>query len=124
MPRGETGKKNLKPTKKGEVRNIYGQKGKPENREEIRRKKMEKKIIKDAVMKELGSIVPGTDLTVLEHLVKRTIQNAAGGNDRLFNKLVDMIDGPITQKLEQHNTGNGLGVIILPDKDVQIEENE
>lgn len=124
MPRGETGKKNLKPTKKGEVRNIYGQKGKPENREEIQRKKMEKKIIKDAVMKELGSIVPGSDLTVLEHLVKRTIQNAAGGNDRLFNKLVDMIDGPITQKLEQHNTGNGLGVIILPDKDVQIEENE
>lgn len=113
----------LIPIKPGEVKNTWGRAGNPETRDERAKKKMEKKIIKEAVMKELYSMVPGSDLTVLEHLVKRTIQNAANGNDRLFNKLVDMIDGPIVQKLEQHNTGDGLGIIILPNKNVDNEEN-
>lgn len=114
----------LKPVKPGEVRNIYGAAGNPETREERAKKKMEKKIIKEAVMKELYSMVPGSDLTVLEHLVKRTIQNAAAGNDRLFNKLVDMIDGPITQHIDNNITTNQPNVMLyIPALDTEEEES-
>jgi len=114
---------NLNPVQKGEIRNKWGAYGKPENREAIKKKRMEEKIIKEAVLKELGRVVEESGMTVLDILVRKTIQNAANGNDRLFSKLVDMIDGPIAQKLEQHNTGDGLGIIILPNKNVDNEEN-
>lgn len=112
---------NLNPIVPGEIRNKWGRAGRPEHREELKRKKMEEKLIKDAVEKELKRYIEDAGMTVLEMLVRKTIQNAANGNDRLFSKLVDMIDGPIVQKSENKIDNNqSLGVIILPKK--QIEE--
>lgn len=122
MPRGNT--HNLIPAKKGELRNPYGRGGKPENREELKKKKMEEKIIKKAVMKELSRILDKeTGLTVLDRLVTNVIEQAGRGNDRLFTKLVDIIDGPIAQKNEIE-TNQPLGVLILPPKDYSTMENE
>lgn len=108
--------------KPGEVKNPWGATGRFENKSEKIKKKMERKLIQEAVIRELGRIVEGTNLTVLDMLVRKTIQNAANGNDKLFCKLVDMVDGPIVQKSENKIDSNqSLGVIILPEK--QIEED-
>jgi len=114
---------NLNPVQKGEIRNKWGAYGKPENREAIKKKRMEKKIIKEAVLKELGRVVEESGMTVLDILVRKTIQNAANGNDRLFSKLVDMIDGPIATKTNMEIESNQpLGVVILPEKEYKQEE--
>lgn len=109
---------NLIPAKKGEIRNPWGAYGKPENKENIKKKRKEEKIIREAVIKELDRFVEESGMTVLDLLVKKTIQNAASGNDRLFSKLVDMVDGPTVHKTEIESN-QPLGVVILPEKDVE-----
>ncbi len=115
--------KDLIPVKPGECRNRYGRAGLPENREKIAERHMKKKIITEAIMKELGKVIDKeTNKTVLDVMVQNVIRNASS-NDRLFAMILDRVDGPVRKESELEVTGNNLGVIIVPNL-AEEEDND
>ena len=106
---------NLKPSAPGEIRNPYGPAGKPENREMLKERRMKKKIITDAIYKELGKVIDDEGTTVLDKLVQKAVEQA-GNNEKYFSTLLDRVEGPVKTDMNI-SSDTGLGVVILPSKE-------
>lgn len=105
---------DLIPAQPGEVKNPYGRAGKPELREMREEKRLKEKIITAAIKKELNRKLEDGS-TVLEKLVKNAVRQAET-NDRYFDKLLDRVDGPVKQVVE--NIGEQQSITIyIPEKE-------
>lgn len=105
-------RKNLQMIKPGEIKNPEGRAGRDGEK---------KKTIKDLLMKKLEEVDVETGLTNAEIIVNQIINQARRGDDTFINMALDRTIGKPAQYIEQHNTGDSLGVIIMPNKNTAAE---
>jgi hypothetical protein len=76
-------------------------------------------VIKNALM-EQSKTTP--DKTNADIIVETIIRECKKGNAVLIKEVLNRIDGAVKIESDVNVTGNNLGVIIIPNKDVEIED--
>lgn len=102
---------NLIPPKPGEIRNPWGKRGKDGLQGNPTSKSL-KKLLEE----KLDEIDPVTGKSQAELIIDRLIIQAKRGEGRFIELAFDRTLGKAPQYIEQNITGDGLGVIIIPNK--------
>lgn len=109
-------KEHLIPAKKGEIKNPYGRAGKDGLGGKT------SKSLKELLKQKINEIDEETGKSFAELIIEQGIRQAKRGDLKFIELVWDRLEGKPQQYIDQNITGNGLGVIVLPDKDVEIEE--
>lgn len=110
---------NPNPSKKiqpGQVLNPYGRSGKDGLGGKT------SKSLKKLLEENLDIIDETTGKSQAELIMIKVIEKAKSGDLKAIDIILDRSLGKPQQYIEQHNTGDGLGVLILPTKDDVKEE--
>lgn len=111
-------KEHLKPIKPGEVRNPYGRKG----RDGLGGRTS--KSLKELLERKLDEIDEETGKSQAEIIIEQMVRQAKRGDSKFIEMAFDRTLGKAPQYIENNVTGCGLGVVILPNKEEIVEENE
>lgn len=101
--------------KPGEVRNPYGRAGKSGMGGKTA------KTLKDLLESKLNEIDEETGKSAAEIIIEQLIRQAKRGDGKFIELAFDRTLGKAPQYIENNVTGNGLGVVILPNKE-EIQE--
>lgn len=107
---------NLIPAKKGEIRNPWGRHGKDGLGGRT------SKSLKELLIEKINEIDEETGKSVSELIIEQGLRQAKRGDLKFIEMLWDRLEGKPRQSIDQNISGDGLGVIILPSKDVTVEE--
>lgn len=99
----EAGKRNIKPSQPGEVRNPYGRWGKAGRKNNL-------KAILDSILFQDGEVS-----TKAEQVMQVLIQQASEGNMRAIEIILERIDGKVADKVQVEST-DPLACMVLPVK--------
>lgn len=109
---------NLKPIKPGEIKNPWGRAGKDGLGGRT------SKSLKELLKEKINEIDEETGKSIAELIIEQGLRQAKRGDIKFIELVFDRLEGKPQQYIEQNNTGDGLGIVILPNKNIEIVNNE
>lgn len=111
-------RETLIPPKKGEIRNPWGRAGKDGMGGKTTKSLLE--LLKEKV----NEIDEETGKSIAELIIDQGLRQAKRGDLKFIELVFDRLEGKPKQQIDQTVNGSGLGVVILPNKNIEIENNE
>ena len=102
---------NLIPPKPGEIRNPWGRNGKNGLGGKTA------KTLKELLLEKINEIDEETGKSVAELIIEKGLIQAKRGDLKFIEMMWDRLEGKPKQSIDQNISGDGLGVIILPQKE-------